>query len=120
MQTSTADRSITSALIGPRGPDRDTPSLAANSDYTFLVHPGLPEGRERTVARPFSSMLRETFGASAPPGNQFALRYVPPVKLSDYRDAVPGFPGLWLAAFAPVGNTGFVVLVQTRRTGFFD
>ena len=44
-----------------------------------------------------------------------ALEYVPPVKVTDYEDAVPGFEGKWLAAFAPVGNTGFAVLVQTRR-----
>ena len=27
---------------------------------------------------------------------------------------VPGFEGRWLAGFAPVGETGFVVIVQTR------
>jgi hypothetical protein len=27
---------------------------------------------------------------------------------------VPGFEGRWLAGFAPVGDTGFVVIVQTR------
>jgi hypothetical protein len=120
MEDSTGDRHITSALIGPRGPDRNTAALPPNSDFTFLVHPGLPEGQEHAVARPFSTKLQATFGASAPPGKQFALRYVPPVKMSDYRDAVPGFSGSWLAAFAPVGNTGFVVLVQTRRDGWFD
>src|SRR5439155_16117851 len=30
------------------------------------------------------------------------------------RDPVPGFEGRWLAGFAPVGDTGFVVIVQTR------
>jgi serine/threonine-protein kinase len=119
MQESTGEHNITSALIGPRGPDRDTTWLPPNSELTFLVHPGLSKGREHVVARPVSSKLQATFGASAPPGKQFALRYVPPVKMGDYRDVVPGFSGPWLAAFAPVGNTGFVVLVQTRRAGVF-
>ena len=32
-----------------------------------------------------------------------------------HRDPVPGFEGEWLAGFAPVGCTGHVVIVQTRR-----
>jgi hypothetical protein len=32
----------------------------------------------------------------------------------DYRDPLPGFEGCSLAGFAPVGSTGFVVLVQSR------
>lgn len=115
MEDSAGGRHVTSALIGPRGPDRDTKSGALCPDYTFLVHPGLPDGREYRVSSPLSAQLRKTFGASAPPGQQFALQYVAPVKVSEYEDAVPGFQGPWLAAFAPVGNTGFVVLVQTRR-----
>ena len=116
MEDSPHGRHITSALIGPRGPDRDTPADAPpSSAFMFLAHPGLPHGHEYTVASPYSSTLQARFGPSAPAGKQFALRYVPPVKIADYRDAVPGFDGSWVAAFAPVGNTGFVVLVQTRR-----
>jgi len=35
--------------------------------------------------------------------------------LEGYRDPVADEPGTWLAAFAPVGHTGFVVIVQTRE-----
>jgi serine/threonine-protein kinase len=116
MEDSTGGRRITSALIGPRGPDRqDPPGAPPRPDFTFLVHPGLLDGQEIAVASPFSSKLQAMFGASAPPGQQFTLQYVAPVKVPDYRDAVPGFAGPWLAAFAPVGKTGFAVLVQTRR-----
>ena len=27
---------------------------------------------------------------------------------------MPGYEGRWLAGFAPVGDTGFIVIVQTR------
>jgi hypothetical protein len=81
-----------------------------------LAHPGLPDGQEYRVNSAISGNLVRTFGASAPPGEQFTLEYVAPVKVADYEDAVPGFEGKWLAAFAPVGKTGFVVLVQTRRS----
>ena len=33
---------------------------------------------------------------------------------SDYRDPVPGFEGRWLAGLAPVGDTGLIVVIQTR------
>jgi hypothetical protein len=115
MEDSAGGLHVTSALIGPRGPDRDTKPGELRSDFTFLAHPGLPDGLEYRVNSAVSAKLQRTFGASAPPGQQFALEYVPPVKVQDYEDAVPGFQGKWLAAVAPVGNTGFAVLVQTRR-----
>jgi hypothetical protein len=44
------------------------------------------------------------------------LRRLDPEPITDdaHRDPVPGFGGRWLAGFAPVGDTGFVVIVQTR------
>ncbi len=40
-------------------------------------------------------------------------------RLEDYRDPIaqldPGFDGPWLAAFYPVGNTGWTAVVQERR-----
>jgi len=45
---------------------------------------------------------------------------VPSRKVPSYRDPLPGAEGEWLAAFAPVGRTGFVVGVQTRRHLFVD
>lgn len=116
MEDSAGERHVTSALIGPRGPERGAKPGALRTDFTFVVHPGLPDGQEYRINSALAAKLLATFGASAPPSQQFALEYVPPVKAPDYEDAVPGFEGAWLAAFAPVGKTGFAVLVQTRRT----
>jgi hypothetical protein len=42
--------------------------------------------------------------------------YGPEQTLADdnHTDPVPGFEGRWLAGFAPVGHTGYAVIVQTR------
>jgi serine/threonine protein kinase len=121
MEDATRGQHITSALIGPRGLDRGArPGAPLPSDFTFLVHPGLAKGEEYTLPSSFWSELRAAFGSSAPPGAQFTMQYVPPVKTGDYRDPIPGFSGRWLAAFAPVGKTGFVVLVQTPRKTLLD
>ena len=37
-----------------------------------------------------------------------------PIVDDSHRDPVPGFEGRWLAGFASVGSTGFVVIVQTH------
>jgi hypothetical protein len=112
---------ITTALVGPRGKDRndrkDPADAPARSDFTFLVHPGfLDVGAEYTLHRPGPAQLRDAFGPAAPAGSQFSLQYAPPLKVSDFRDPIAGLGGAWLAAFAPVGKTGFVVLVETPRT----
>jgi hypothetical protein len=52
---------------------------------------------------------------SAGPGNQFALRWSEPLLVANYRDPLSGSAEPWLAAFAAVGETGYVVVVQTRR-----
>lgn len=123
MQEDLAGRGqIVTALLASRGRDRDTPLGAPlPTDYTFLVHPGLSHGAEHALRVPSGAQLRAAFGPSAPPGEQLALQYAQPVKVSDYRDPIPGFAGSWLAAFAPVGRTGFVVLVETpRAAGVLD
>jgi eukaryotic-like serine/threonine-protein kinase len=84
-------------------------------DFTFLVHPAMDRGAEYSLGTPRPSQLRNAFGLSAPPGQQFALQYTPALRLPSYHDPVPGFEGEWLTAMAPVGRTGFVVLVQTRK-----
>jgi serine/threonine-protein kinase len=111
-----ADTRIT-ALLGPRDNERDAPEGAPlPNGFSFLVHPGLPDGREFTLAA-LGPVLQARFGAAAPPGRQFTLRYAPPFTSSDFRDPVPNFGGSCLAAFAPVGATGFAVLVETRADG---
>jgi serine/threonine-protein kinase len=111
---------ITTALLGPRGGDRsDGPDGPTPSRFTFLVHPGLAHGAEHTLETPSPRRLNDAFGPPASPGEQLTMEYVRPLEVGDFRDPIPGFEGRWLAAFAPVGRTGFVVLVETRRPDTF-
>lgn len=101
------------ALLGPRDRDRkDGPDAPLPAGLMFVVHPALARAEEHALG-PLAPALSAGFGASAPPGAQFNLRYVPPHKVHDYQDPPPGLGGGRLAAFAPVGETGYVVLVQT-------
>jgi serine/threonine-protein kinase len=108
---------ITTALLGPRDNDRsDGPNAPPRPDFTFLFHPGLVDvGAEYTLKSPSPAQLREAFGPAAPPGAQFSLQYRPPLKVANFRDPIAKVQGSWLAAFAPVGETGFVVLVESPR-----
>jgi len=110
------DERIITALIGPRGNDRARgPDAPAPSDFSFIVHPGMNTGVEHPVRTPTPAALKERFGSSAPLGHQLSLQYGRAMQLADYRDPIPGFGGEWLAALAPVGKTGFLVLVETPR-----
>lgn len=83
------------------------------------MHPGLDVGAEYPLGEPAPSVLTASFGPAAAPGQQFSMRYAPPLQLSGHRDPIPGFGGRWLAAFAPVGETGFVVMVETKEDNLF-
>ena len=58
-------------------------------------------------------MLERAFGLAA--REQFSLRWVPPLLLSNYHDPLLEPAQQSLAAFAPVGCTGFVVVVETAK-----
>ena len=70
-------------------------------------HPRVVEG---DVSQP-AGCIPDDHSVRVPEGAE----YVRPLTERSYRDPVPGFAGEWLAALAPVGKTGFVVLVQTPR-----
>ena len=115
MEVSDDGGRITTGLIGPRGNDRaEGPVFAPRSDLTFLVHPGLQAGAEYPMDNPGPAALQAAFGEPAVPGEQLVFRYVPARKEADFHDPLPGFEGGWLAAFAPVGRTGFIVLVERQ------
>jgi serine/threonine-protein kinase len=119
-ETPQSGRVIT-ALIGPRGNDRERgPDAPAPTDFAFLVHPGMDRGVEYPARVRAAAELRERFGLAAPPGRQLSLQYARALQLADYRDPIPGFEGEWLAALAPVGTTGLFVLVATRKEPFFN
>jgi hypothetical protein len=91
-------------VVAPRDRSRDT--TKGEGEYVVLLHEGLPHGAEIVIDSPRLRELRVTR----------AERNQDPEPIIDdaHRDAVPGFEGRWLAGFAPVGDTGFVVIVQTR------
>ena len=103
------------ALLGPRGRDRIDSLAPAPASFDFVVHPRLQYGHEVRVREPVRSSLERAFGADITPGDQFSMRWVPPLLVSDYRDPLlePGTESL--AAFVPVGRTGYAVVVETSK-----
>jgi hypothetical protein len=100
-------------LIGPFEGERiGAHKPSAPSGFTFLAHPRLARGQKVMLEPALSSELIRKFHTPAH-ARQFELATALPVQRDDYRDPLLG--GDWLAAFAPVGATGYVVLVQTRE-----
>ena len=106
------------ALVAPRDPDaRQSGFDDTLGDYIVLFHPAYRYGVE-PVAFPNTSKLGPQLGLV----RSEALRLVGPDPFlapeDDYRDAVAAvdqnYAGRWIAGFAPVGNTGFIVVVQQR------
>lgn len=98
------DDTRTTALVGP---------LAGSAEYVFVLHDGLEPGKlwpfaQQRLALRDGDGLRLT-GEQLQPGDVNRSGGA-----DHYFDSVPGFGGRWLAGMAPVGDTGFVVIVQTR------
>jgi hypothetical protein len=96
-------------IVAPR--DRSRLTTEGEGDYVVILHDGLTHGAGIAVDSPRLRELRTTRMER----NQ--LRWIDPEPITDdaHHDPVPGFEGRWLAGFAPVGDTGFVVIVQTRN-----
>jgi hypothetical protein len=104
------------ALIAPR--DVDDPKLDAQSQFSKAVivfHPGYHRGVDAVQFPDASPMVGTT---PRPHANELDDSHAlwPPV--DDYKDPVasiaPEYGGRWIAGFAPVGNTGLVIIVQQR------
>ncbi|HET7499920.1 MAG TPA: CHAT domain-containing protein [Kofleriaceae bacterium] len=95
-------------IVAPR--DRSRATTEGEGDYVVILHDGLTHGAGIAVDSPRLRELRTTRT------ERDQLRWIVPDLITDaaHRDPVPGFEGRWLAGFAPVGDTGFVVIVQTR------
>jgi serine/threonine protein kinase len=106
------------SLLGPR--DNELNQQAPPPDFAVLVHEGLADGMEHALREPSPGELHERFGAADDACVQLESRKVPPLTLLDYRDPVPGFGGPWLATIAPIGQTGFMVIVQTNHPDVDD
>ena len=104
----------TGVLVGPRDNDRHTKDGPPPDLNVVLLHDRLPRGKEVAFGSP---LVRELQAAvkEAPGTELFSLPPADLVRVSDdHQDPVSGFEGRWLAGFAPVGYTGYVVVVQTR------
>jgi hypothetical protein len=119
-------------LVAPRGRDRDDPSPP--STHLILLHPAYAPKEAIPIDNEQVRMLDEASRAPAKRIEQ-PLGLPPPnlvTSSDDYEDPLgkgnsdekkgtvkppnKDYQGRFLAGFAPVGNTGFVVIVQTRET----
>jgi len=103
------------ALLGPRGRDRVDSATPQRQSFDFIVHPRLQYGHEVLVQESIRRSLERAFGSDITPGDQFSMRWAPPLLVPDYRDPLlePGTESL--AAFVPVGRTGYAVVVETSK-----
>jgi serine/threonine-protein kinase len=84
-------------------------------EYYFVVHDGLAHGRMLGVDVSASEALSRLGSSGGDGGEELRLaEFERGGAIEDYRDPVEGFDGGWLAGLAPVGETGLVVVVQTR------
>jgi hypothetical protein len=88
-------------------------SATSEEQYIVLAHPLLDRGTERLVPTDYGHEFFERFVQPAGDEDQFALSTREPLKIDGFIDPLQA--GRWLAAFAPVGSTGYVILVQTRE-----
>jgi len=112
------DEHRTAVLVAPRDHTRELAEAGAPfpSDHAILVHDSLRLGQITSLE---SARVREVVARAAQGAARHALqqlRLTGPEAVAfdeDHRDPMQGYEGRWLAGFAPVGNTGFVVIVQT-------
>ena len=108
------DPDSAAALVGPRDVDRNG---ARETPYMVLLHPEFDYGEAVPLASPEVAWL-DRAGQAARAASPLHLPPAARMTASDdYRDPAaeehPNFAGRQLAGFAPVGNTGYVVVVQT-------
>jgi hypothetical protein len=101
------------SLLGPRDHERYNQDEPLPQGLSFLVHPLLDRRREVALPSEQAKAIRGALGPGIEPGGQLALRYGVSYQVADYADAVQGGSARYLATFAPVGNTGYVFLLQS-------
>jgi hypothetical protein len=106
------------ALIAPT--DTDTPEVGLENrvaKYVVLYHPGYRKGMD-PVEFPYLDKLGLRPDLTSKQEFQLAdsNRQIAPDDnyLDPVSSVVKEYAGRWIAGFAPVGNTGFVVVVQQR------
>jgi hypothetical protein len=106
-----SERDHVTVVLGPFQGDSPAASSAGEDEYTFLSHPKLQRGAKVTLDPSVARSLAAAFPSSK--SAQFELPLGTTLTRKGYEDPLLG--GRWLAAFAPIGGTGYVVLVQTRE-----
>ncbi|HYP99651.1 MAG TPA: protein kinase [Polyangiaceae bacterium] len=101
-------------LVGPFEGENSGPHPPASGppEFTLLVHARLQRGTKVKLDEATAAELARAFRSPSASARQFELSTALPLQRADYADPLLG--ERWLAAFAPVGATGYVVLVQTR------
>ncbi len=104
----------TAVLVSRR--DRELETSALPDDWFVLLHEGLQDGSSHAMANrgALARLPQRSEGAAYVP--QLVTSSVPPLRDDDHLDPIPGFDGTWLAGIAPVGDTPFAVIVQTRSS----
>ncbi len=98
------------ALLGSR--DRDGPSEPLPETVNILAEPGLSDGQDRMLDRATSRRICAALDCTPRVRGQFSLpSRAQALILDDYEDPVAHTRSI--AALAPVGGTGLVVLVAT-------
>jgi len=98
------------ALLGSR--DRDGPSEQLPDTVNVLAEPGLSDGQDRVLDRATSRRICAALDCTPRLRGQFSLpSRAQTLILDDYEDPVAHTRSI--AALAPVGGTGLVVLVAT-------
>jgi eukaryotic-like serine/threonine-protein kinase len=98
----------TSVLVAPRDGERN--NKAVTGEHVVILRDGLVHGSGIPIDPP----RRHQHGAPRPWKDQLRWVKAEPLTAGAHKDPLDGFGGRWLAGFAPVGETGFIVIVQTR------
>jgi hypothetical protein len=106
------------ALIAPTDIDSPAVKLGTGADkYVVLYHPGYGKGAD-PVEFPYAKKVALRHDAVADELFQLSDATLEIAPDDNYVDPVVAlakeYAGRWIAGFAPVGNTGFVVIVQQR------
>ena len=113
------DESRKAVLLAPWDRNRYEwePDAGPMTDYLLLLHPGYRKRGEEAVGIDPSKLPQigaRRCGEELEP----AFSTINSGRIPDYSDPFsdrdPAFGGRWLAGFAPVGNTGFFVIIQQR------
>jgi eukaryotic-like serine/threonine-protein kinase len=109
-----SDSNRTATLVSLTDRARGEVAFPSGDVYSALIHEHLGRGMPALLESQTARQIARALPEASPPGQeQLQLPAFGGRVLKGYRDPVTDEPGPWLAAFAPVGHTGLVVIVRT-------